>query len=205
MARVNEVFLGAQFGKLVVISERTEEHQSRVRVRCECGNEKTVYVHHLGKLTNSCGCGIRAARTTHGMSGSNEYRIWEGILQRCSNPGYKHWSDYGGRGITVCEQWMKFENFLADMGPRPTPAHSVDRIDVNGNYEPDNCRWATPKEQSNNRRISYMCRNGHPRQGDNVLIVSGHKRCRPCYLEYERRYRRQRRAAAAARKAKEDQ
>jgi hypothetical protein len=85
-----------------------------------------------------------------------EHNIWRGIIQRCTNPKRKHFADYGGRGITICEHWQGehgFENFLADMGLRPTPEHSVDRYpNVDGNYEPSNCRWATRSEQAKNRR-----------------------------------------------------
>jgi hypothetical protein len=84
-----------------------------------------------------------------------EYRAWAGMRTRCSNPSNSRWADYGGRGIRVCDRWQtSFENFRADMGPRPSAEHSLDRIDVNGNYEPDNCRWATKRQQAQNVRTN---------------------------------------------------
>ena len=90
--------------------------------------------------------------TTHGLSRTPEYRSWAEMKQRCFNPNHKQYSDYGGRGITVCDRWLNFKNFLADMGSRPSPKHSLDRINNDGDYCPDNCRWATKAEQVNNRR-----------------------------------------------------
>ncbi len=88
---------------------------------------------------------------THGMSYSPEYRVWIGMLARCNNKNNASFEYYGGRGIRVCERWEKFVLFYEDMGPRPSPKHTLDRQDGDKNYEPSNCRWATPVEQSNNR------------------------------------------------------
>ena len=87
------------------------------------------------------------------MTETSEYTSWEGMKRRCFNPNYKQYSDYGGRGITVCDRWKNsFENFFADMGLKPSPDHSLDRIDNDGDYQKDNCKWSTKAEQSNNQR-----------------------------------------------------
>ena len=93
---------------------------------------------------------------THGMSGTPEYRAWKAMKDRCFNPNSKKYPNWGGRGITVCDRWLDFENFLADMGSRPTAKHSLDRIDNDGDYSPKNCRWATKAEQNNNKRTNHL-------------------------------------------------
>ena len=93
----------------------------------------------------------------HGMSGTPEHNAWMSMKSRCFNPNNKYYSDYGGRGITVCDRWLNsVENFLADMGSRPTAKHSIDRIDNDGDYCPDNCKWSTQTEQVNNRRSNRL-------------------------------------------------
>ncbi len=115
--------------------------------------------------TNSCGCLRREAGVAHGKStkrhgeGSNgketpEYRAWAQLRNRCTNPNHEAYKHYGARGITVCERWASYENFLADMGRRPSEFHSIDRRDNSKGYSPDNCRWATYEEQNNNTRFN---------------------------------------------------
>ena len=97
------------------------------------------------------------AKTTHGMSKTPEYQAWADMKHRCFNPNHKSYSDYGGRGIAVCDRWKNsFEDFLADMGSRPTAKHSLDRIDNNADYSPENCKWSTKAEQQNNRRYNRL-------------------------------------------------
>lgn len=149
---------GEQFGRLSVITEDSLgiNRTRRVQCRCECGVLSTVYLSNLinGK-TISCGCHrkevTKKRSTTHGMRHLGEYSIWLSMKQRCINPRDKHFSYYGGRGITVCDRWMKFDLFFADMGPRQDGT-SIDRISNDGNYEPANCRWATEEQQCNNKR-----------------------------------------------------
>src|SRR5882724_4491981 len=149
---------GQTFGRLTVISHIK---YGKWKCRCECGNLREVAGADLRKgKSNSCGClqlEIAAQSSkTHGMSKSPEYRAWSNSNDRCSDPGKNHkW--YGSRGIIVCDRWKySFENFIADMGARPSPEHSIDRQNNDGNYEPGNCRWATKLEQSNNRRNNIV-------------------------------------------------
>ena len=129
-----------------------------VEIECPaCGKACEMRLVHAKA---GCGCGCLGGKKTHGMADDPIYNTWAGMLRRCNNPKAPNYHDYGGRGITVCDRWTKFENFYADMGPRPK-GRTLDRIDNGGNYEPSNCKWSTRQEQNDNRRNTILI-NGEP-------------------------------------------
>lgn len=144
---------------------------------CECGTERLVDARRLKNGTSkSCGClmveGVVKRLTTHNMTDTPTYRTWNSMRQRCDNPGYSDYGNYGGRGITYDSSWRTFANFLSDMGERPE-GKTLDRIDVDGNYCKENCRWATLSEQGHNKRKRIYKNTTHPCKFIGVTWVKG--------------------------------
>lgn len=160
---------GNRYGKLVVIDEaepiystggQRKRKQRRVKCQCDCGNTKEVFLTNLttGK-TESCGCISRK----HGLSGTPEYKVWQGMIGRCHNPNHVDYCSYGEKGVEVCERWKdSFESFIADMGQRPTDAHTIERVDVYSGYSPDNCIWLESEKQAANKRKERREHGSHP-------------------------------------------
>jgi hypothetical protein len=151
---------GQRFGRLLVLGfiGRNKHGQAMWLCKCDCGEHfATLGASLLRGRTQSCSCLSRdiiiQRNFRHGLSHTPEHIAWTHIIARCENPNEIGYKDYGGRGIAMCERWRQsFKNFLEDMGPKPGPEYSVERIDNEKGYSPKNCKWATPTEQSNNKR-----------------------------------------------------
>lgn len=170
MSRI-EVKNGERFGRLVILEEIEPKDrlcggkERRVKCVCDCGKIITTRLSSVrNRYSISCGCmstlnikKTKERNTIHGMARTSEYRVWINIKSRCTNHKHPQWKDYGGRGIKMCDRWLSsFENFYTDMGKRLNNKLSIDRINNDGNYELKNCRWATSKEQANNKRINIL-------------------------------------------------
>lgn len=164
-----QAMIGKTYGTLTVVSEIRYKDRNALLCKCVCGNDHIGFSANLllGMLKN-CGCRrlerIRSQSLKHGHNKlgrrSKEYRAWCHIRGRCENPNDSGYASYGGRGIRVADEWHSFDRFLADMGEAPSPRHSIDRIDNDGNYEPGNCRWATPSQQARNTSRTIFVRPG---------------------------------------------
>lgn len=164
MSKKIKVLSGDRYGKLLILSEvKNSKGRRMFKCKCDCGNIRYIMLSHLRNgHTTSCGCNHhRLGNVKHGMYYTKEYGSWKSLKSRCFNINDQAYQYYGGRGITVCDRWMNsFENFYKDMGPAPSGEHSIDRIDNDGDYEPNNCRWVTYKEQNRNTRGNRMVKIG---------------------------------------------
>ena len=158
---------GIRFGRLTVLARsESKKNQTMWSVVCDCGKNSTVSSGNLRSgASTSCGClhneQLSSRNTKHGMSKHPLYPVWKTMNQRCRNKNTRHWEYYGARGINICDRWNpaaggSFENFIKDMPEYPGKPYSIDRIDNDGNYCPENCRWATPQQQRLNQRKKVL-------------------------------------------------
>lgn len=149
---------GEMFGELTVVSpgiSDTNSRKTKWNCVCSCGTECVIFTRALKYgAVKSCGCKDELQRRRDKNSGSPEQYTWENMRNRCNNPRNPEYHNYGGRGIKVCERWESYSNFLEDMGRKPSKQHSIDRINVNGDYNPENCRWTDSITQARNKRLS---------------------------------------------------
>lgn len=170
---MSRIYEGAKFGRLTALKDTGKKRGTNHiwLCRCDCGNYCEVATDHLGKATNSCGCLKSDSHATHRESRTRLYIIWCNMKKRCDRQKDPQYKNYGGRGITYCEPWKHYEPFKEwAMKSGYDDKLSLDRIDVNGNYEPDNCRWATASQQMNNRRVyGKVPYHGVVKNGDSYL------------------------------------
>lgn len=186
--RLPPINIGQQFCRWSVMNAAEPNYHTDkfgvVRVKrkwkcqCSCGTERVVLEHSLRNGSSvSCGCFNKEMSSIkgkkHGLTESSEYVIWQSMRQRVKNPNNRRHASYSGRGIDICARWEDFETFLKDMGPRPSTLHSIDRIDNDKGYSPDNCRWATPKQQMANRRNSLYVEY----KGETLVMAELARRC----------------------------
>lgn len=179
---VNDRWRGRRFNRLVVASAEVRDAVTWLNCTCDCGEVVTARAGCVKSgNTGSCGCfraDVSSARNkTHGMTDTSEYSIWTDIKKRCTKPSHTHYARYGGRGISICDRWAEsFAAFYADMGPRPSVSHQIDRINNNGNYEPSNCRWATRRENMlNTGRAMFAEYQGKQVHLKDLAILTGVK------------------------------
>jgi len=165
-----EIIPGQVFRMLTVVKEDSKRNGNRyVICTCECGNRVSIPV---GSLRHRKSCGCAKGRHVHGKYYTSEYAVWSSIKQRCCNSNAARYYDYGGRGVTICDEWRySFQSFYDHIGPRPGLDYTIDRIDNNGNYEPGNVRWTTRTAQNRNRRDNI------------VLTFKGKKQCVTAWAE----------------------
>lgn len=192
---------GKRFGRLMVVARiprKPDDRNAMWRCLCDCGGETISAAANIGKTTFSCGCLAKETAaellrgnsytSTHNMSKTPEHSTWCRIKDRCYNKDHPKYGRYGGRGITVCKRWLEsFDNFYKDMGPKPAQFYSIDRINNNGPYSPENCRWATPREQSRNRSYNHFVEiNGERRTVSDWMDSNGLPKWKPYELTRKR-------------------
>lgn len=193
---------GARHGSWTVLDADHRNPANNLRAplcRCACGAQRAVLIANLvNGLSTNCGCDRSGTMSekmqTHGLRRHLLYGTWQMMVARCTNPEHRVYRHYGGRGIQVCERWLDVAAFIADvesmLGVRPD-RHTLDRIDVDGNYEPGNVRWASRSEQNANRRPvprRSRCKRGHEMTPENTKVHGGRHRCRACSVTREHGY-----------------
>lgn len=170
---------GVRCGRLLVLRRAATNVRQKASwvCLCDCGTQIEADGSKLRRGDiRSCGCLLRDMSTRHGKSRSPEYVVWKGMRQRCNNPKSMSYMNYGARGIAICSQWDDFDVFLADMGARPSLQHTIERVDNDKGYCPDNCVWATRSDQGKNtRRVKKLTHNGRPITINEVAEISGYK------------------------------